>query len=329
MKEQEKEPRAGVFIDLRTDFGFKRCLGDEVTMKSFLNAMLSEDYGIIKSVEFKTVEVAPERKESKGVTFDLRCTTDDGTDILIEMQNYSQRLFKTRSNYYLCQLMNRHVKRGFKWNEDHDIPRLLGIFILAKPLEGIDKLITRTAEFDMDTRTEFWDRMRKYFVSLAHFDDSDPAHMTLKHIWINTIKNIGTMEVIDPHVYEVADEGLLELIEKARVSALTPEEYAQYEAELKIIGDEGSAECYGYDRGKKEGRAEGLAEGEALGIEKGLEQGIQQGLEQGIEQGLEKGKFQDQCQIASRLLQKGFDIAMVLELCPLLTEDEVRALHQS
>ena len=62
-------------------------------------------------------------------------------------------------------------------------------------------------------------------------------------------QNLEIMEEIDPHVFEVADEGLLELIEKARVSALSPEEYARYEAELKIIGDEGSPEAYGYDRG--------------------------------------------------------------------------------
>ncbi|MCQ2219222.1 MAG: hypothetical protein MJZ33_12225 [Paludibacteraceae bacterium] len=117
------------------------------------------------------------------------------------------------------------------------------------------------------------------------------------------------MEIIDPHVYEVADEGLLELIEKARVSALTPEEYARYEAELKIIGDEGSAECYGYDRGIKEGRAQGRAEGEAIG--------------------LEKGKFQEQCVIATRLVQKGFDDATILDLCPLLTPKELDDIRSS
>ncbi|MBR4840847.1 MAG: hypothetical protein IK005_10280 [Paludibacteraceae bacterium] len=102
----------------------------------------------------------------------------------------------------------------------------------------------------MDTKTEFWDRMRKYYITLPYFGrDQDSGGLTIRNIWIDIVKNLGIMEEIDPHVFEVADEGLLELIEKARVSALSPEEYARYEAELKIIGDEGSPEAYGYDRG--------------------------------------------------------------------------------
>ena len=255
----KRENRKEVFIDLRTDFGFKRCLGNENPMRSFLNAFLSEDYGVIRSVVFENVEMPSDRQDGRGVTFDLRCKTDDGTEILVEMQNYSQRLFKTRSNYYLYRLMDRHVKRGFKWNDEKDIPRLLGIFIMDKPVKGLDKLVTRTAELDMDTKTEFWDRMRKYYITLPYFGrDQDSGGLTIRNIWIDIVKNLGIMEEIDPHVFEVADEGLLELIEKARVSALSPEEYARYEAELKIIGDEGSVEAYGYDRGVDDGIEKGI-----------------------------------------------------------------------
>ena len=78
------------------------------------------------------------------------------------------------------------------------------------------------------------------------------------------------MEEIDPHVFEVADEGLLELIEKARVSALSPEEYARYEAELKIIGDEGSPEAYWYDKGVDDGAQKRSEENARRMIERGL-----------------------------------------------------------
>ena len=247
---EKRKRRKGVFVDLRTDFGFKHCLGSESPMRSFLNAILSDDYGKIRSVKFENVEIPPEKKDSRGVTFDLRCQTDDGTEILVEMQNYAQKLFKTRANYYLCRLMDRHIRQGFRWNDGKDIPRMLGIFIMGKPMKGLNKLVTRTAEFDIDSCTEFWDRMRKYYIALNYFgQDGESGLHTMRDIWISIVKNIGIMKEIDPYVLEVADEGLLELIEKARVSALTPEEYARYEAELKIISEEGSAEAYGYDRG--------------------------------------------------------------------------------
>ncbi|MBO4806938.1 MAG: hypothetical protein J5554_12970 [Paludibacteraceae bacterium] len=101
------------------------------------------------------------------------------------------------------------------------------------------------------------------------------------------------MEEIDPHVFEVADEGLLELIEKARVSALSPEEYARYEAELKIIGDEGSVEAYGYDRG----------------VDDGIEKGMQKRAEE----------------TARRMIERGFSIDDIA-FCTGLTQAEVEKL---
>lgn len=263
-----------VYLDLRTDFAFKKCFGDESTMRAFLNVILGEDYGIIKNVKFENVETPPDSPNGKGVTFDLRCTTEDGTDILIEMQNYSQRLFKTRANYYLCRLMGRHVKEGFNWNGEQDIPKLLGIFILGKPIKGIDKLVTRTEEFDMDTKFVFWDRMRKYFISLPHLKSKKKRRWTRKEAWINIIKNLGNMVEVDERVYEVADAELLALIEKAKISALTPEEYAIYEAEMKAIGDAGSAECYGYDRGMEEGIAKGIQQGKDITIKMLFDSGM-------------------------------------------------------
>jgi predicted transposase/invertase (TIGR01784 family) len=61
------------------------------------------------------------------------------------------------------------------------------------------------------------------------------------------------MENIDPSVYDRADEGLLRLIEKAKIGALSEEEYKVYEASMKILADEMDMEEHGYERGKKEG----------------------------------------------------------------------------
>ena len=60
------------------------------------------------------------------------------------------------------------------------------------------------------------------------------------------------MDIIDEDIIAKADEGLLQLIEKAKVAALSKEEYAEYEASLKILSDDGLAEDFGYRRGKEE-----------------------------------------------------------------------------
>ena len=261
----------GVYIDLKTDFGFKHCMGEEKAMKSFLNAILSEDYGTIEHLEFLPVEQIRDHPELRGVTFDLRCQLDNGDDVIVEMQNYTHPYFKTRANYYLYNLMDKHIKRGVSWSErEEDIPRLIGVFILGVPMEELKEVVTRTAEFDIDKQTEFWDRMRKYYISLPNFQLAvEKSGLTPKDIWLETIKNLGNMENLDPEIYEIADEALLKLIEKAKVSALSEAEYAQYEAELKVLSNRGTVERYGFEQGIKrglaEGRAQGIAEGRAEG----------------------------------------------------------------
>jgi hypothetical protein len=65
---------------------------------------------------FENVEVLSDRKDGRGVIFDIFCTTDSGDKIIVEMQNYSQLFFKTRANYYLHNLMTKVLGRGVNWN---------------------------------------------------------------------------------------------------------------------------------------------------------------------------------------------------------------------
>ena len=70
------------YVNLKTDWGFKHLMGEEAQMRSFLNSLLSEEYGEIKSVTFENVEVLSGRKGGRGVIFDLCCTTDSGDKIM-------------------------------------------------------------------------------------------------------------------------------------------------------------------------------------------------------------------------------------------------------
>ena len=259
----------GPYIDLRCDFGFKYCLSDEIIMKSFLNAILEGDEDTITSVKFENVEKPASLKTKRGVTFDLLCTT-----ILIEMQNSCQKFFKTRANFYIYKLMDSKISKGQKWIKmEEDISKVIGIFIMGETMAGIDKVVTRTGECDLDTGDLFWDRHRKYFVSLPKFS-LDVNNITTRDIWFDFFKNLGRMENIDPSVYDRADEGLLRLIEKAKIGALSEEEYKVYEASMKILADEMDMEEHGYERGRKEGIEEGKKEGMISTIKMFVEGGM-------------------------------------------------------
>ena len=69
------------------------------------------------------------------------------------------------------------------------------------------------------------------------------------------------METIDPSVYERADEGLLRLLEKAKVAALTDQEIDQYEAAMKALEDEIDMEQHGFERGVEYAKTIWIAKG--------------------------------------------------------------------
>ncbi len=268
----------GTYIDLRCDFGFKYCLSDEIIMKSFLNAILEGDEDTITSVKFENVEMPASLKSKRGVTFDLLCTTNKRDTIMIEMQNSCQKFFKTRANFYVYKLMDNKISKGLKWIKmEEDISKIIGIFIMGETMAGIDKVVTRTGECDLDTGDLFWDRHRKYFVSLPKFS-LDVNNITTRDIWFDFFKNLGRMENIDPSVYDRADEGLLRLIEKAKIGALSEEEYKIYEASMKILADEMDMEEHGYERGVEVGRKEGMEEGKKEGMISTIKMLIESGM---------------------------------------------------
>ena len=295
------------YVNLKSDWGFKHLMGKKAPMRSFLNSLLSEDYGEINSIEFKNVEILSNRPDGRGVIFDLHCVTDKGDKIIVEMQNYSQLFFKTRANYYLSALMCKEVERGEEWNKmKEDIPHLIGIFFIGKRFSNEKKPIVETEEFDRIDRVPFWNRVRKYFIFLENFDITNVEDPSPKDCWIEIIKNLGSdMYKIHPSVYEKADPALLELIERANVCNLTDDEYMRYEAGLKALEDH-----IDFDEMLEEAKVAAAAEGRAEGRVEGRAEGV---------------KFA-QLENARRMLEENFTVELIVKITG-LSQEEIEKLR--
>ena len=307
------------YVNLKTDWGFKHLMGHEPQMRSFLNSLLSEEYGEIKSLTFENVEVLSDRKGGRGVIFDLFCTTDSGDKIIVEMQNYSQLFFKTRANYYLYTLMTKVLGRGVDWNKmKKDIPHLIGIFFLGKRMGTETKAIIETEEFDRIEKTPFWDRMRKYFIILENFDFTDLEQPSFKDCWIEIIKNLGdNMYKIHPSVYEKADPALLELIERAQVGNLSDDEYLRYEAGLKALED-----YIDFDEMRAEAQAK-VEEAQAKAEE--AQAKAAEAKAEGRAEGIEEGERRTQIETAKRMLEDDFSTELIAKFTG-LSIDEIENL---
>ena len=96
-----KPKDAGVFIDPRTDFGFKRLFGDKELMMDFLNSVLELKSPILNLEYRNTVQIGLS-KEEPATIFDLYCTGCMRFGFYLNYkrsrQGFAQRFLKGFSN---------------------------------------------------------------------------------------------------------------------------------------------------------------------------------------------------------------------------------------
>ena len=133
---------------------------------------------------------------------------------------------------------------------------------------------------------------------------------------------------IDPSVYECADSALLELIEKAKVSALTDDELVRYEAGLKALEDAVDFDELLSDsvkEAREKSFAEGRSEGVAEGIAKGRVEGVAEGIAKGRVEGVAEGTKKNQIETAKKMLNMGMSIDLIAEISG-LSKEEIKGL---
>ena len=73
------------FINLFTDFGFKKVFGQEENKKlliGFLNALFEGEF-VIRDLTYRDKEQTAETKKGRCVIYDIFCTLDDGKHIIL------------------------------------------------------------------------------------------------------------------------------------------------------------------------------------------------------------------------------------------------------
>jgi predicted transposase/invertase (TIGR01784 family) len=112
----------------------------------------------------------------------------------------------------------------------------------------------------------------------------------------------------------------LELIEKAKVSALTDDELVRYEAGLKALEDAVDFDELLSDS-VREAKAESFAEGRAEGRAEGVAVGRAEGRAEGVVAGRTEGKTQAQIEIAKRMLSMKMDVDTIAQISGLSVEE--------
>ena len=107
------------YIDLRTDFGFKRLFGREDSkdiLKQFLVDILALPYPIAELTYIPVEQLPASPAERRGI-YDVYCIDTMGQRFIVEMQQVRQLHIKERALYYSTFAITYQAQRGAEWRQ--------------------------------------------------------------------------------------------------------------------------------------------------------------------------------------------------------------------
>jgi len=117
------------YLNLLTDWGFKIIFMNEQNkgiLLNFLNQVLKGQEKIV-SFDFQNPYFPGATQDSRAAVVDVMCKTDDGTQILVELQRVEQKHIKDRLLYYTTWPIQKQGKKG-KWDFELGKVYTIGIF---------------------------------------------------------------------------------------------------------------------------------------------------------------------------------------------------------
>ena len=268
-------PLQDKYINLLTDFGFKRVFGMEPNKRlliDFLNSLLPEERQIA-DVTFKNTENLGSTAIDRKAIFDIYCQGTNGERFIVEIQKAKQNYFKDRSVYYATFPIQEQALKG-EWNYKLAPVYAVGVldFVFDDDKDSPD--IVHSVELKDQKGKVFFDRLKFIYIELPKFKKAAAELETRLDKWMFVLKNLAELtEQPQP----LQEEVFTELFRVAEIANFTPDEQDVYQNSLKYYRDLNNvvetSRQEGWAEGKAEGRAEGRVEGQAEGLKTGLLQG--------------------------------------------------------
>ena len=299
------------YIDLCTDFGFKKIFGTEANkslLMDFLNSLLGDTEGKIDSITYLNSEQLADNADSRQAAFDVYCKSRSGSYFVVEMQVAEQSHFAERTLFYATFPLREQAQRGRRWRFEFD--RVYVISILDFTMDR-----TRSGDYRMEyvlydpvRRHQLTDRLKLIYLQLPLFTKQLQDLETVFEKWLYLLRYLQELDSPPEGLVGKVFERLFEQSEIARMSV---RDQQRYERALLDLWTMNSALDFREQRGRKrglaEGRKQGLAEGHEQGLAEGMEQGHEQGLAEGMEKGLEQGRLEERRLLAERMKAAGLD----------------------
>ena len=264
------------YINLLTDFGFKRVFGSEPNKQlliDFLNTLLPERHRI-ETLSYKSTENLGSTQIDRKAIFDIYCQSENGERFIVALkileQKAKQNFFKDRSVFYASFPIQEQSLRG-EWNFKLAPVYSIGILDFIFDDHKNEETIVHTVELKDQHCNVFYDKLKFIYVELPKFTKTLEQLVSHQDKWLYLLRHLPDLDE-QPRLFQ--DAVFLQLFEIAEISNFSPDEQDSYQSSLKYYRD----------------------------LNNVIDTSRQEGLEEGIEQGIEQGRQAEKIAIARSLL---------------------------
>ncbi len=283
------------FADPKTDFIFKRIFGTEVNkhlLVALLNSLLErEGTQRIRDVTYLPPEQSPPLPGMKLSVVDVKFRDEKGDYYVVEMQVLNVEAFEKRVVYNTSKACAMQLADGESYR---NLAPVVGVTIcdfVFWPVNGDGSsagvpvpMLSSWHMHEQRSGVRSFSDVQYRFLELPKYA-AGPAPVTALDSWAYLFRNADKLTEIPPFLQDFPFRDVLEI---ARISNLTKEEWEVYDKAKVARQDARGAVSLA--------RKEGLAKGHEEGRKEGHEEGRKEGHEEGRKEGL-RCAARDLCQI--------------------------------
>jgi len=262
-------PTKEKYIDLLTDFGFKKLFGtkaNEDLLIDFLNQILPPSRQIQK-INFSKNEQLGESEFDRIAIFDIFCQGENGEEFIVEIQRQRQLFFKDRSILYSTFPIQQNAKKGKKWN--FELPPIYTIALLDFVFDEYkdDPNYIHHIELKDKNGKVFYNKLKYIYIELPKFTKKLEELETHFEKWLFVLRWINKLQKRPRALQERIFKKIFTMAEIAKYDK---KERARYDRIIKQHRDSSNVLEYAVNEGIEKGRERGREEQLFLTIQNAL-----------------------------------------------------------
>ena len=242
------------YINLLTDFGFKRVFGSEPNKQlliDFLNTLLPP-YHHIQELSYKSTENLGSTSIDRKAIFDIYCQGKNGERFIVEIQKAKQNFFKDRSVFYASFPIQEQALKG-NWNYRLAPVYSVGVLDFIFDDHKHEDTYIHTVELKDQHCQVFYDKLKFIYIELPKFNKSLDQLTSHQDQWLFLLRYLPELED-RPQPFQ--EEVFLQLFEIAEIANFSSSEQDIYQTSLKYYRDLNNVVDTSREEGRQEGRIE-------------------------------------------------------------------------